>query len=55
MDQNKSQESKNPKPVIHPGWTSRYSLVDTDKKEINTCQSGICACLKCHPLDDILN
>lgn len=35
-------------------WASRYSFKD-DKKEINTCHTGNCACLKCGPLDDILN
>ena len=58
MESGKSQESKNPKPVIHPGWVTRYSVIDTnikDKKEINTCKTGKCACLTCHPLDDILN
>lgn len=35
-------------------WTTRYSITETNK-EINTCETGNCACLKCHPLDDILN
>ena len=50
MDSNKSQESKNPKTIIYPGWTSRYDVVDTNKKEIDTCKTGNCACLICHPL-----
>ena len=37
----------------HPnGWEPG---LDTTKKEINYCETGNCACLKCHPLDDILN
>ena len=35
-------------------WTSRYSFGDF-KEEMNTCNTGNCACLKCGPLDDILN
>jgi hypothetical protein len=55
MESGKPQESKNPKPVIHPGWITRYSVIDTNKKEIDTCKTGKCACLSCYPLDDILN
>lgn len=35
-------------------WASRYSFSEA-KNEINKCHAGNCACLKCHPLEDILN
>ena len=54
MDSNKSQESKNPKPVIYPGWTSRYDVVDTNKKKLIPVKLVIVRALFVIP-NDILN
>lgn len=54
---NNNQENTNNKsiPIINTNsWISRYSTIKISN-ELETCQSGNCACLKCHPLEDILN
>ena len=56
MEPNKGENNTNKsKDYLNiSNWASRYSF-NEGKKEINTCHTGNCACLKCHPLEDILN
>ena len=55
MDSNSNKADNKSKDYFNIGnWASRYSFGDS-KEEMNTCNTGNCACLKCGPLDHILN